>query len=47
MNTACEAPVPATLLFLPGWKTNAFEWMIIRIALLSVAFWLGGCAVGS
>src|SRR5262245_31522138 len=31
MKTACDAPMPATLLFPPGWKTNALEWMIIRI----------------
>jgi len=46
MQTAYDAPVPATLLFPVGWKTNALEWMIIRVALLSIAFWLGGCAVG-
>ena len=39
--------LPTSLLFPPGWKASAIEGMIARIALLVVALWLGGCAVGS
>jgi hypothetical protein len=40
--------VPASLLFPVDWKVDAIEWTITRVALfMMIAFWLGGCAMGS
>jgi hypothetical protein len=36
--------VPATLLFPPGWKARAMEWIIVRIALVMIGFWLGSAS---
>jgi hypothetical protein len=42
-----DVSVPAALLFLPGWKVRAMAWIIVRIVLVAVGFWLGGCAMGA
>ena len=35
------------LMFPPGWKATAIAWIVVRIVLVAVGFWLDRCPSGS
>ena len=47
MDAFRAVAVPTILLFPPAWRAQVIGWIVARIALVVVAFWLGGCGPGS